>query len=57
MPFKTFPEFGKELRRAFEVHENCYDCTEFYYGCEGWRASRVFACGNFNRLPDVIAVP
>jgi len=54
MPFRTFPEFGKELRRPFEVHENCYDCTEFYYGCTGWRASRVFACGDFNRLPDVI---
>lgn len=54
MPFKTFPEFGKELRRPFEVHENCYDCAEFYEGCKGWRASRDFACEGFNRLPNVM---
>ena len=55
-----FPDFGKELRRPFEVHENCYDCAEFYgpghgaMGCQGWRASRGFACRDFNRLPDVL---
>jgi len=52
--FKTFPEFGKELRRPFEVHENCYDCARFYDGCEGWRASRDFECRGCNRLPDVL---
>jgi len=47
------PEFGKELKRPFEVHENCYDCGEFYDACEGWRASKDFTCRDFNRLPDV----
>ena len=54
MPFKRFPEFGKELKRPFEVHENCYDCADFYGDCKGWRASRAFACEDFNRLPDVM---
>ena len=49
-----FPYFGKELRRPFEVHENCYDCASFYDGCKGWRASRDFECWDFNRLPDVM---
>jgi hypothetical protein len=54
MPFNTFPEFGKQLRRSFELHENCLDCADFYDGCGGWRASRGFACEDFNRLPDVM---
>jgi hypothetical protein len=54
MQFKRFPEFGEELRRPFQVHENCYDCAEFYDGCKGWRVSRDFACKVFNRLPDVM---
>jgi len=33
------PEFGKELKRGFEVHENCYDCADFYDGCKGCRYS------------------
>jgi hypothetical protein len=48
-----FPEFGKELQRSFEVHENCYDCAAFYDGCKGWRASRDFDCRDFHRRPDV----
>jgi hypothetical protein len=55
MPFNTFPKFGEQLKRLFELRENCYDCAEFYDGCGGWRASRDFACEGFNRLPDVIA--
>ena len=51
---RASPNFGKELRRDFEVHENCYDCADFYDGCPAWRASRDFACQDFNRLPDVL---
>jgi len=54
MPFNTFPKFGEQLKRLFEVHENCYDCAEFYDGCMGWRASKGFVCEGFNRLADVI---
>jgi hypothetical protein len=54
-----FPDFGKELQRGFEVHENCYDCAEFYgpghgvVGCNAWPAAKVFACADYLRLPDV----
>lgn len=34
MRTNKLPDFGKELRRPFEVHENCYDCVEFYDGCD-----------------------
>jgi hypothetical protein len=47
------PEFGKDVRRDFEVSSFCYDCAVFYDGCPAWRASRDFACRDFNRLPDV----
>ena len=47
------PDFGKDLERGFEAHENCYDCATFYVGCQGWRASSGFDCRDFNRLPDV----
>jgi hypothetical protein len=49
------PDFGRELRRDFEVCDECYDCVEFYAGCGGWRASMAFACRNVNPLPDVQA--
>jgi len=51
---KTFPDFGKELQRPFDVHENCYDCAGFYDGCTAWPAAQDFTCGKFNRLPDVM---
>ncbi|MCL5280400.1 MAG: hypothetical protein M1376_10895 [Planctomycetes bacterium] len=57
---RTFPNFGVELRRDFELHENCCDCPKFYgpdHGamrCQGWHASRDFTCRDFNRLPDVM---
>ena len=54
MKLTTHPDFGQELHRPFEVHENCFDCAGFYYGCKGWRASTDFACGDFHRLPDVL---
>ncbi len=54
MIFRRFPDFGKELRRPFEVHASCYDCAEFYDGCEAWPANKRFACDRYNRLPDVM---
>jgi len=67
-PLQRFPDFGKELRRPFEVHELCYDCAEFYgpghgeRGCDGWPADKPvkpkdgghLLCLDFNRLPDVM---
>ena len=52
--FKTFPEFGKELRRGFEVHEKCYDCAEFFHGCNGWPVGKSGRCADHLRLPDVM---
>ena len=51
---RRFPDFGRELRRPFAVHENCYDCAGFYEGCKVWPAAREFACGVYNPLPDVL---
>ncbi len=59
MNFKRFPEFGKELRRPFEVCSRCYDCVEFYgeghgsTGCNAWPAGKPFRCGDFYPLPPV----
>ena len=54
MSFRRSPDFGKELRRPFEVHAACYDCSDFYHGCEAWPASKSFTCGEYKRLPDVM---
>ena len=54
MNFRRFPDFGKELRRPFEVHASGYNCADFYDGCEAWPASKPLACGRYNRLPDVM---
>ena len=48
-----FPEFGQELRRPFVVADECYDCAEFYDGCNAWPASKHFRCADYLRLPDV----
>jgi hypothetical protein len=48
------PDFGAELRRPFEVHECCYDCVEFYGGCNAWPAGKPFACADYHQLPDVL---
>jgi len=54
------PDFGEEVKRPFEVHENCYDCAEVYgpgrgvVGCNAWPASKAFNCADFLRLPDVM---
>jgi len=37
-------DFGKEVRRPFDVHAHCYDCQKFVDGCKGWSAYREFAC-------------
>ncbi len=55
MKLNRFPDFGKEVRRPFEVHENCSDCAGFYDGCQGWPDSRPFDCHSVTRLPDVPA--
>ncbi len=52
MQFKRFPDFDKDVQRPFPVHEYCYDCAEFYDGCNAWPANRPFDCADFNRLPD-----
>ena len=54
-----FPNFGRELQRPFDVAEPCYDCAEFYEGCNAWPASTwptsgPIPCADFNRLPDVL---
>jgi len=48
------PDFDKEVQRPFDVHENCYDCAEFYDGCKAWPQSKEFNCADFHRLPDVM---
>ncbi len=53
MRFTRLSDFGRELLRPFEVHENCYDCAGLCDGCRAWPATRDFACHTFNRLPDV----
>ncbi|MEN6336815.1 MAG: hypothetical protein ABFE01_21370, partial [Phycisphaerales bacterium] len=59
MRFSRFPDFGKELRRPFEVCEHCYDCVEFYgpghgeVGCHAWPADRPFRCADYFPLPPV----
>lgn len=42
--FKRFPDFGKEVKRAYEIHENCYDCRRLVKGCKGWKVTRKFMC-------------
>jgi len=54
MRFKRFPKFGNELERGFPVHENCYDCVEFYNGCDAWPENRAFQCGDYYPLPSVM---
>jgi len=54
MKYKRFPGFGAELERGFPVHENCYDCVEFYNGCDAWPENRAFQCGDYYPLPSVM---
>jgi hypothetical protein len=52
---KTFPDFGKELRRPFEVDQRCFDCAELYHGCKGTPENPDMRCADALRLPDVKA--
>jgi len=51
---RRLTDFGKELDRPLEVHENCADCGGYYDGCPAWPAARDFACRIVTRLPDVM---
>ncbi len=51
----TFPDFDRDVRRPFAVDEDCYDCGEFYHGCNGCPASAPARCRDRLRLPDVPA--
>jgi hypothetical protein len=48
-----FPDFDKDIRRPFAVQEYCYDCAEFYHGCNAWPANKTFDCADYYPLPDV----
>ncbi len=48
-----FPDFGAELNRPFAVDENCYDCAEFYYGCNATPENPNARCLDYLRLPNV----
>jgi len=54
-----FPDFGKELRRDFEVDAGCYDCVEFYGpghgqpGCNARPAQPRIYCLDYFPLPPV----
>ncbi len=50
----AFPDFDKDVRRPFAVDEQCYDCTEFYAGCNARSANPPMRCRDFLRLPDVL---
>jgi len=54
MQFKRFPKFGNELERGFPAHERCYDCVEFYDGCNAWPEHKAFHCADYYPLPDVM---
>jgi len=47
-----FPGFGKELQRPFEVDERCYDCAEFYHGCNARPENPSSRCADYLPLPD-----
>ncbi len=52
---RHFPEFGKEVKRDFQVHANCYDCKRFINGCKGWAATKKFQCGKAKWYKTVMA--
>jgi hypothetical protein len=49
-----FPDFDKDVRRPFAVAEDCYDCGEFYDGCNARPANPPTRCRDYLRLPDVM---
>jgi len=50
---RTFPDFGKELSRPFEVDQRCFDCAELYHGCNATPENPDAYCPDYLRLPDV----
>jgi len=52
----TFPDFGKEVRRWYPVHEYCYDCKKFVEGCNGWNPRKKFECVKAKWYPKVKVV-
>jgi hypothetical protein len=50
----TFPDFDRDVRRPFAVHEDCCDCAEFYCGCNARPSNPPTLCRDFLRLPDVM---
>jgi hypothetical protein len=53
----TIQEFGKELQRPFKVDERCYDCVEFYGGCNAQPENRDTRCADYFRLPHGMPAP
>lgn len=51
---RTFPDFGGELKRPFEVDARCFDCVELYGGCPARREDPDTFCPDYLRLPDVL---
>jgi hypothetical protein len=49
-----FPNFDRCVRRPFAVEEQCYDCTEFYDGCNARPANPPTRCRDYFQLPDVM---
>lgn len=49
-----FPDFDKDVRRPFAVDEQCYDCSEFYDGCNARPTNPPTRCRDYLRLPDVM---
>ncbi len=49
-----FPDFDKDVRWPFAVDEQCYDCAEFYHGCNARPSNQPTRCTDYYRLPDVM---
>ncbi len=47
------PDFGRELRRPFNVDERCYDCAELYHGCNARPENPSSRCADYFPLPTV----
>ncbi|MCX5644377.1 MAG: hypothetical protein NTZ17_06790 [Phycisphaerae bacterium] len=50
---RAAPDFSKELQRAFEVDERCFDCVELYHGCNARPEAPDSRCADYFPLPDV----
>jgi len=48
-------DFGKEVRRPYEVSDICYDCKKFVNGCKGWAAKREFTCSKIQLCKQIEA--